>query len=110
MCLPRPFVSDRKRALGGEHPFGCELATKEGKPDPAPFDMTVARQQFLADAAQLTRGLATLPGNVGNAPNIASFREALFGLWRYEDNQHSPGWERFTILMGAFTPNAPTAI
>jgi len=37
-------------------------------------------------------------------------REALFGPWKYADNQHSLGWDPATILMGAFTPKAPTSM
>ena len=90
--------------------FACELVSKDGKLQPTPFDMTVARQQFLADAAWLTTDLATPDRRQGDALNIASFYEALFGPWRYQDNQHSLGWDPSTILMGAFTPKAPTAM
>lgn len=90
--------------------FGSELACKDAKLQPTPFDMTVARQQFLADAVWLTRDLATPDRKHGDAPNTASFHEALFGPWRYQDNQHSLGWDPSTILMGAFTPKAPTAM
>lgn len=90
--------------------FGCEFVSKDGKLQPTPFDMTVARQLFLADAAWLTKNLATPDRKQGDAPNIASFHEALFGPWEYQDNQHSLGWDPSTILMGAFTPKAPTAM
>jgi hypothetical protein len=72
--------------------------------------MTVARQLFLKDAAWLTKDLATPDRKRGDALNIASFHEALFGPWKYQDNQHSLGWDPSTILMGAFTPKAPTAM
>lgn len=90
--------------------FGCELVSKEGKLQPTPFDMTVARQLFLADAAWLTKDLATPDKRHGETANVASFHEALFGPWKYQDNQHSLGWDPSTILMGAFTPKAPTAM
>ncbi|HEX3683144.1 MAG TPA: hypothetical protein VHU83_11455 [Bryobacteraceae bacterium] len=91
--------------------FGCELSTsKDGKLQSTPFDMTVARQLFLANAAWLTKNLATPDKRRGDAPNIVSFAEALFGPWKYQDDQHSLGWDPSTILMGAFTPKAPTAM
>ena len=54
--------------------------------------------------------LATPDRRHGDAPNIASFHEALFGSWEYRDDQHSLGWDPSTVLMGAFTPKAPTAM
>lgn len=91
--------------------FGTELVCdNEGSVEPTPFDMTVARQRFLADALSLTRELATPDKKGGEALNSASFREALFGPWKYTDDQHSLGWDPGTLLMGAFTPKAPTAM
>jgi hypothetical protein len=92
--------------------FGSELVPKResDKVESTPLDMTVARQQFLADALWLTRSLAMADGKAGDAPNAASFTEALFGPWRYGDDQHSLGWDPSTVLMGAFTPKAPTAM
>jgi hypothetical protein len=92
--------------------YCSELALKNetDKVESTPLDMTVARQQFLADAAWLTTSLATPDKKAGDALNIASFRETLFGPWRYSENQHSLGWDPSTILMGAFTPKAPTAM
>jgi hypothetical protein len=34
-------------------------------------------------------------------------REALFGPWKYKDEQHSLGWDPSTILLGAFTVKKP---
>lgn len=90
--------------------FASELAHKEGVLESTPFDMTVARQLFLADADWLTTSLAEPDKKRGDAINAGSFREALFGPWKYADNQHSLGWDPATILMGAFTPKAPTAM
>jgi hypothetical protein len=90
--------------------FGSELALKNEKVESTPLDMTVARQQFLADAAWLTTSLATADKKAGDALNFVSFQEALFGPWKYRENQHSLGWDPSTILMGAFTPKAPTAM
>ena len=90
--------------------FACEIPGKEGKIEPTPLDMTVARQRFLEDADWLTNNLSEPDPRLGDGPNIASFDEALFGPWKYRDNQHSLGWDPSAILMGAFTPKAPTAM
>ena len=92
--------------------FASDLALKKDtdQVESTPLDMTVARQQFLTDALWLTRSLATADGKGSDAANVGSFREALFGPWKYADNQHSLGWDPSTILMGAFTPKAPTAM
>lgn len=91
--------------------FASELVLKKDAEtvESTPLDMTVARQQFLADALWLTRSLAAGDDKSGTA-NAASLSEALFGPWKYSDNQHSLGWDPTTILMGAFTPKAPTAM
>jgi len=91
--------------------FASELAhDKEDLLESTPFDMTVARQLFLADAEWLTKNLAEPDKKHGDSVNAESFREALFGPWKYADNQHSLGWDPPTILMGAFTPKAPTSM
>ena len=92
--------------------FGSDLVMKgdDNKIESTPFDMTVARQKFLADAQWLTDNLALPDKKAGDRPNIESFREAIFGPWKYGDNQHSLGWDPSTVLMGAFTPKAPTAM
>ena len=83
--------------------FGCELEVgKDGKIESTPFDMSVARQRFLADAVKLARGLAD--------DGFDSYNEALFGPWKYEDDQHSLGWDPTTLKLGAFTYKAPTAM
>lgn len=38
----------------------------------------------------------------------AKFEEALFGLWRYEDDYTSWGWDPATFRPGALTSNAPS--
>jgi hypothetical protein len=90
--------------------FASELVHEEEMLEPTPFDMTVARQLFLADAKWLTESLAEQDKKRGDAVNAESFREALFGPWKYADNQHSLGWDPATTLMGAFTPKAPTSM
>lgn len=86
--------------------FGSDLVVEEGKIRATPFDMSVARQRFLADARKLAAGLAESRG----ADGAAAYAEALFGPWKYEDNQHSLGWDPSTMKLGAFTYKAPTAM
>jgi hypothetical protein len=89
--------------------FASELAhKKEGVLKSTPFDMTVARQLFLADAERLTKDLAEPDKKKGDRVNAESFREALFGPWKYADDQHSRGWDPATKLLGAFTPEDPS--
>ena len=84
--------------------FGTELHLdrEEKAIEPTPFDMSVARQRFLLDARKLASGLAKGSG--------VAYREALFGPWRYADDQHSLGWDPGTIKLGAFTHRAPTGM
>ena len=90
--------------------FASELVHKEGVLRSTPFDMTVAKQQFLADAERLTKNLAEPDKKRGDAINAESFREAIFGPWKYGDNQHSRGWDPTTKLMAAFTPRVPESM
>jgi hypothetical protein len=90
--------------------FGTELELSDGKIEPTPFDMTVARQQFLADALWLHKDLSAPDKKKSDDRNRASFREALFQEWTYSDDQHSLGWDPCTVMLGAFTPKAPTAM
>jgi hypothetical protein len=84
--------------------FGTELQLDRSEEfiEPTPFDMSVARQKFLADALKLARSLTK------NAET--AYREALFGPWRYADDQHSLGWDPGTMKLGAFTHRAPTTM
>jgi len=88
--------------------FATELKTKEGRVESTPFDMTGARQRFLADALKLAQGLCQDRPRGKTAEE--SYREALFGPWKYEDDQHSLGWDPTTIKLGAFTHKAPTTM
>ena len=89
--------------------FGCEIdLDREGNIEPTPLDMTGGPQEFLAGAVELAQKLSTVPkGRNAKTPEQA-FREALFGPWKYDDDQHSLGWDPTTIKLGAFTHQAPT--
>lgn len=90
--------------------FGSELQVgRDEKLDSTPFDMSVARQKFLADARRLAVGLSEGAGKKGRrAPG--AYEEALFGPWLYADDQHSLGWDPSTMKLGAFTYKAPTTM
>lgn len=82
--------------------FANELVlTKNETLERTPFDMTVAQQRFLEANNRLAAELA------GDKKASASLREALFGPWKYRDDQHSLGWDPSTILLGAFTVKMP---
>ena len=88
--------------------FACDLVVKdEDILASTPFDMSVARQKFLADAVNLAASLGAGKNKRGLSP-ADSFREALFGPWRYEDDQHALGWDPSTMRLGAYTFKAPT--
>jgi hypothetical protein len=89
--------------------FGSELAVgRDGRLDPTPLDMTTARQRFLFDALRLGTQLAE--DRVKRTLTRDAYAEALFGPWRYADDQHSLGWDPSTLKLGAFTYKAPTTM
>lgn len=88
--------------------FGNELAHDGETIKPTPFDMSVARQKFLTDADKLRSALAASKRSNKQKSQREEFREALFGPWKYEDDQHSLGWDPSTVKLGAFTFKAPT--
>jgi hypothetical protein len=91
--------------------FGSELVCgRDEKIDATPFDMSVARQKFLADARKLAAGLGEDKPGRNTKSAGESYREALFGPWKYEDDQHSLGWDPSTMKLGAFTYKAPTSM
>jgi hypothetical protein len=91
--------------------FANELVYEEGEViEPTPFDMSVARQKFLADAVKLAQVLANMKRGKNDKTPAEDFEEALFGPWRYSDDQHSLGWDPSTMKFGAFTYKAPTGM
>jgi hypothetical protein len=91
--------------------FASELVCgRDEKIDATPFDMSVARQKFLADARKLAASLGEDKPGRNTKSTAESFREALFGPWKYEDDQHSLGWDPATMKLGAFTYKAPTSM
>jgi hypothetical protein len=101
--------SDRDRA-DWLTAFSTELSVKDERLLQTPFDMSVARQKFLLDAGRLAAFLGkTNRGGKQKSPR-EDYLEALFGPWRYEDDQHSLGWDPTTIKLGAFTHKPPTAM
>jgi hypothetical protein len=90
--------------------FACEVATVDsGDLEPTAFYMTSGRQEFLKEAR-------TLAGRLGSGITLnrrrkgaeEMFREALLGPWRYEDPQHSLGWDPATERLHALRGRSPT--
>lgn len=74
------------------------------------FDTTAGQQGLLSLAREAAVGLdpGHYSGRKGQKSPHAAFYEALFGPWRYEDDQHTLGWDPTSNRLGAFTRMAPT--
>src|SRR5262249_31319618 len=90
--------------------FTCELCVGEDDQlEPTASYMPSGRQEFLKEAR-------TLAGKVANGVSIGRrkkkceemFSEALFGPWKYEDPQHSLGWDPSTERLHALRAKSPT--
>jgi hypothetical protein len=118
---PATFAAAAKEAVGGARPdhrdfadflaaFGCELVmTGRGDLEPTAFYMTSGQQKFLKEVRNLCGRLASglSIGRRKKGPEEA-FREALLGPWRYEDPQHSLGWDPTTERLHALRAKSPT--
>jgi hypothetical protein len=104
--IARAFDSGDREALAWFAAFGSEFGSKEGVLRPTPFDMTVARQRFLADAVRLSELMRR--GTDESGESTPSVQEALLGPWLYEDDQHSLGWDPVAMRLGAFTHKEPS--
>jgi hypothetical protein len=90
--------------------FACELQVDDNDQlEPTAFYMTSGRQEFLKEARTLAGRLAEgiKLGRRKKGPE-EMFREALFGPWRYEDPQHSLGWDPSTERLHALRAKSPT--
>jgi hypothetical protein len=90
--------------------FACELQVDDsGQLEPTAFYMTSGRQEFLKEARTLAGRLAEgiKLGRRKKGPE-EMFHEALFGPWRYEDPQHSLGWDPSTERLHALRAKSPT--
>jgi hypothetical protein len=90
--------------------FACELQVDDGDQlEPTAFYMTSGRQEFLKEARTLASRLAEgiKLGRQKKGPEEL-FKEALFGPWRYEDPQHSLGWDPNTERLHALRAKSPT--
>jgi hypothetical protein len=90
--------------------FACELwAGDDGLLEPTAFYMTSGRQEFLKEARTLATRLAT-GVSIGRRRKGTDelFREALLGPWRYEDAQHSLGWDPSAERLHALRARSPT--
>jgi hypothetical protein len=90
--------------------FACELQVDDSDQlEPTAFYMTSGRQEFLKEARTLAGRLAEgiKLGRKRKVPE-EMFKEALFGPWRYEDPQHSLGWDPSTERLHALRAKSPT--
>lgn len=88
--------------------FGSEFGAKDGVFAATPFDMTVARQRFLADAVKLSNLMRGTLRTSGGTAIATACQEALLGPWLYQDDQHSLGWDPVAMRLGAFTNKEPS--
>lgn len=90
--------------------FTAEVSTDDkGQMEPTAFYMTSGRQEFLKEARTLARELARgITLNRLRKSSEEMFREALFGPWKYEDPQHSLGWDPSTERLHALRAKSPT--
>lgn len=103
-------TADFFAAYASEH-----VTASTGDVKPTAFHMTAGQQQFLKSARALAESLdserpigprearATVFEDVRSA-----FAEALFGPWRYEDMNHSLGWDPSREALHALSAIAPT--
>ena len=97
--------------------FGSEmvLAPSTGDVKPTAFHMTAGQKKFLKSARELAESLdPTQLLSARQKPDQrlescrGAFSEALFGPWRYQDSEHSLGWDPGTEALHAFSAAAPT--
>lgn len=87
--------------------FGCELIVSgSGKVIRTALDMTDGQQGLMKSVRELAASL-TSDGR-RQTTGRKSFEEALFGPWRYEDNNHSLGWDPSMESLYALRANDPT--
>ena len=107
-------AQEDRRVLGFLSSFGCELAL-DGKQNlkPTAFHMTSGQQRFLKQARELAASLEPLKSapkrKAKNRSPGESFREALFGPWRYEDEFHAFGWDPDAERLHALQAKSPTS-
>jgi hypothetical protein len=98
--------------------FGCDVITAPSTGDvkPTAFHMTAGQQKFLKSARELAISLSPdRPRRRRQTASeirrecIAAFERALFGPWRYQDSEHSLGWDPSTEALHALSHIAPTA-
>jgi hypothetical protein len=90
--------------------YACEVQDPDSEQlQPTAFYMTSGRQEFPEEARKLAQRLTTgiAIGRRKKSPSDM-FREALFGPWRYEDPQHSLGWDPSTERLHALRAESPT--
>lgn len=87
--------------------FGCELIANNGKLRRTAFDMTDANQGLMKNFREVIQSLVT--PKRGRTTGAEAFEQALFGPWKYEDEEHSIGWDPSTESLYALRADDPTA-
>lgn len=114
----REATSEARNALREGHrafagflsAFACDLCADDNDQlEPTAFYMTSGRQEFLKEAQSLAKRLAQ-GISIGRRKKTSAelFQEALFGPWKYEDPQHSLGWDSSTERLHALRAKSPT--
>jgi hypothetical protein len=90
--------------------FACDLCADDNDQlEPTAFYMTSGRQEFLKEAQSLAKRLAQgISIGRRKKTSVEMFQEALFGPWKYEDPQHSLGWDPSTERLHALRAKSPT--
>jgi hypothetical protein len=90
--------------------FACDLVTNpKGELEPTAFYMTSGRQEFLKEVRSLAGRVSSgIPLGRRRKTPEELYQEALFGPWKYEDPQHSLGWDPSTERLHALRAKSPT--
>lgn len=77
---------------------------------PTALDMTGGQQRFLAMARDLAKSLDVMKirSDSDRQRIWASFQEALFGPWQYQEKVHSRGWDPTTEALYALRAKDPS--
>lgn len=104
------LIDQAQKSAMGEHwhadyyaAYGSEYVMdgSKGLVKPTAFHMTSGQQKFLDSIVKLGKAMQN--------DTQEAFREALFGPWKYADQQHSLGWDPTTERMYALRHRAPTS-
>jgi hypothetical protein len=82
--------------------FGSDTVTdgSQGLVKPTAFHMTSGQQKLLKIVAELAESLLKDP--------VQTFKEAMFGPWKYSGRRHSLGWDPVTERLYAYRHKDPS--